>query len=407
MIMKKNFALLFALITGVALAQNRITVLGDVKDSNTGQPLAYATIGVSNHVDQTISDSEGKFEFNIPGSAKTDTLIVTYLGYSRFGKPVALLASFEHVLLTEFATLLNEVTIVHRQLDLRDVDRDVRVIRNNLYAMDHEVTNIEYYTFLSSLEEYGKTDLKSKYDFKLNTYPASVKEFYQRYHKPGDPKRDFKRNRRDSVSSFNSYPAVNITYEAAVEYCRWLTEQYNENKKKKKFRKVLFRLPTLNEWQIAALGDPKFQSWQLRDNMVEVIIAKDTMNIFKGEKKIVKVDDTILYPWYKVYFMRSRVYNQFGCYLGNFKIDTDRNCPSRALAYDGFSMMARTRSYFPNNMGLYDVCGNVAEMIDEEGKACGGSWNELPEKGTIQSVKTYDGPDETVGFRVFMEVLEK
>ncbi|MEJ0033285.1 MAG: hypothetical protein WDO15_24445 [Bacteroidota bacterium] len=166
-------------------------------------------------------------------------------------------------------------------------------------------------------------------------------------------------------------------------------------------------MPTLNEWQIAALGYNKFQSWNLRENMVEVTIAKDTMNIFKGEKKKMKVDDTILYPWYWVYHMRNRVYNQFGCYLGNFKIDVDRHCVSRAFAYDGWTMMARTESYFPNNIGLYDVVGNVAEMIDEKGKACGGSWNDVPEKSTIQSVKTYNSPDETVGFRVFMEVLEK
>jgi formylglycine-generating enzyme required for sulfatase activity len=405
--MKKELVLLFTLLTSVTFAQTRLVITGDVKDSNTGQPLAYATIGVSNHTDQTVSDSVGRFELKLPASAKNDTLIVTYLGYSRFEKPLSQIAPFEHIVLTEFATMLAEVTIVHSKLDLRDIDRNVRLIRDNLYAMDNEVTNIEYYIFLAWLEDYGKTDLKSKHDFKLDGYPASVKEFYQRYHKPGDPRHDVKRHRRDSVSSHNRYPAVNITHEDAVEYCKWLTGRYNENTKKKKFKKVLFRLPTLNEWQIAALGDPKFQSWQLHDNIVEVIVSKDTMNVFKGERKKMKIDDTILYPWFKVYFMRSRVYNQFGCYLGNFKIDVDRNCPSRASAYDGFSMMARTRSYFPNDIGLYDVCGNVAEMIDEEGKACGGSWKELPEKSTIQSVKNYSGPDETIGFRVFMEVIEK
>jgi formylglycine-generating enzyme required for sulfatase activity len=397
---------IWMLAAGSCLAQ-RLVINGDIKDAKTGQPLAYATIGVLKHIDQTVSDSAGRFQLNVPLSATGDTLIVTYLGYSTFRKPVSKLASFEHILLNEFATVLEPVTIVHRQLDLRDVDRNARVIRDNLYAMGSEVTNIEYYTFLSWLEDYGKGDLKKKCDFNLDGYPTSVKEFYQRYHQPGDPRSDHKRNRRDSVTSYNSYPAVNVSYEGAVEYCKWLTERYNENTKKKRFKKVLFRLPTLNEWQIAALGDPKFQSWQLFDNMVEVIVAKDTMNVFKGERKKMKVDDTILYPWFKVYFMRSRVYNQFGCYLGNFKIDVDRNCPSRARAYDGWTMMARTESYFPNDMGLYDVCGNVAEMIDEKGRACGGSWKELPEEGTIQSVKTYYGPDETVGFRVFMEVIEK
>ena len=57
-------------------------------------------------------------------------------------------------------------------------------------------------------------------------------------------------------------------------------------------------------------------------------------------------------------------------------------------------------------MGLYDAVGNVAEMIDEKGKACGGSWNDPSEKSTIHSVKEFNGADETVGFRVFMEVIE-
>ena len=68
--------------------------------------------------------------------------------------------------------------------------------------------------------------------------------------------------------------------------------------------------------------------------------------------------------------------------------------------------MARTKSYFPNDIGLYDVVGNVAEMVDEKGKACGGSWNDIPEASTIRSVKIYRKPNDTIGFRVFMEVIE-
>jgi hypothetical protein len=45
-------------------------------------------------------------------------------------------------------------------------------------------------------------------------------------------------------------------------------------------------------------------------------------------------------------------------------------------------------------------------MIDEKGKACGGSWNDTPEASTIRSVKIYQKPNDTIGFRVFMEVVE-
>jgi hypothetical protein len=58
-------------------------------------------------------------------------------------------------------------------------------------------------------------------------------------------------------------------------------------------------------------------------------------------------------------------------------------------------------------MGFFDVVGNVAEMIDEKGKAYGGSWNHFPNESTIRSVDDYKGQSGAVGFRVFMEVIEK
>jgi hypothetical protein len=46
-------------------------------------------------------------------------------------------------------------------------------------------------------------------------------------------------------------------------------------------------------------------------------------------------------------------------------------------------------------------------MIDEKGKACGGSWNDSPKESTIRSIKHYSKPDDTIGFRIFMEVIEE
>ena len=405
------------LIAGGAFAQTRLIIAGDVKDSGTKEPLAYATVGVKNFVDQTVSDAEGKFELSIPAAAHRDTLVITYVGYERFEKSMAQLASVEHVLLKESATMLDEVRIVHRQLDMRQIDQNARIIRGNLYALHTEVTNAEYNDFLAWLEDYNKTDQRKLYEFNLDSYQKSVRDFYRRYHKPSaektSKKASKKDSKKDSVVRYDNYPAVNITYEGAVEYCKWLTERYNESPKKKKFRKVIFRLPTLKEWQIAALGYDKFQSWNLLDNTVEVIVQKDSTamatNATKGERRMIKVDDKIWYPWYWVYFYRNKPYNSRGCFLGNFKVEheVEFHCPANAPAFDGFTMMSHVHAYFPNNIGLFDIVGNVAEMIDEKGKACGGSWNDLAENSTIQSVKTYKGPDETVGFRVFMEVIEK
>ena len=64
-------------------------------------------------------------------------------------------------------------------------------------------------------------------------------------------------------------------------------------------------------------------------------------------------------------------------------------------------------TYFSNDMGFYDVIGNVAEMIDEPGKAMGGSWDHPARESTVQSVSYYEERDPRVGFRIFMEVIEE
>ncbi|NLA25557.1 MAG: SUMF1/EgtB/PvdO family nonheme iron enzyme [Bacteroidales bacterium] len=49
--------------------------------------------------------------------------------------------------------------------------------------------------------------------------------------------------------SFLNYPVVNISYEAAIEFCKWLTEYYN-NYPKRKYIKIEIRLPTSKEWDM-------------------------------------------------------------------------------------------------------------------------------------------------------------
>ncbi|HZY78543.1 MAG TPA: SUMF1/EgtB/PvdO family nonheme iron enzyme [Cyclobacteriaceae bacterium] len=403
----KQFLFISALLVStISFSQTRMIIVGDVTDKATSEPLAYATIGVKGRVEQTISNSEGKFQLSVPATYQNDTLIVTYVGYNHFEKAISKLASVEHIALTESPTMLDEVRVVHYQVNLRDIDRGLRVVRDKLYAMESEVTNLEYNTFLNWLEDYNKADLRKKYDFDLSDYSKSEKDFFTRFHHVSPDKRQ---KRNDTTANFNRYAAVNISHEGALEYCKWLTDRYNESNGKKKFRKVQFRLPTLKEWQIAALGYTKFQSWELHENTIEVIVPLDsaTKDWSKGKRKKIQVDDNILYPWFAMYYYRNNPRNQFNCFLGNFRVDAvDVPCVSKYPGFDGWIMIAPVTTYFPNDMGLYDVVGNVAEMIDEKGKACGGSWNDWPDESTIRSVKNYSGPDKTVGFRVFMEVIE-
>ena len=173
-------------------------------------------------------------------------------------------------------------------------------------------------------------------------------------------------------------------------------------------KKVRFRLPSIKEYQIAALGYKNAPSWELADITVDVGISeKGEGDLSKGKRKQQVNGNEILYPWHGSTNILNKVQNRFNCFLGNFKVPEDcKPCVTPSPGMDGYTMMGRVASYFPNDIGLFDVVGNVAEMSTEKGKACGGSWNHTPEESTIESVNEYAGPHASIGFRIFMEVIE-
>lgn len=73
---------------------------------------------------------------------------------------------------------------------------------------------------------------------------------------------------------------------------------------------------------------------------------------------------------------------------------------------DNYLIKAPVDEYAPNELGIYNACGNVAEMTATEGLAKGGSWADTGYDVRIQSEKQYIGPSSKIGFRVFMEVIE-
>jgi formylglycine-generating enzyme required for sulfatase activity len=400
--------LLFIVVAIPGLAQTRMVIKGVVLDAQTKEPLGFATVGVARRSEEAITTSAGTFELLVPASCIDDTLTVRYLGYKPFLKIINSLASVEIINLEPSYTMLKEVRIVRTDFNGRHVDKALHQVKGNLYAMETEVTNSQYNAFLASI---GDDDAEAllQYDYDLKQYNTGEKAFFRRYVNPGAFE-DTTHAVHIAPHDLEDYPAVNVPHAGARAYCHWLTEQYNAQKGRKKFKQVLFRLPTLQEWQVAALGFRSFQSWTLGENTVEVTVAEDsTLSMLPkhGIRKSVPVANDILYPWFGSYYYRRSPQNHKGCFLGNFLVvEVTRQCPANLPSFDGWTMMARTASYFPNDMGLYDVVGNVAEMIQAKGSACGGSWNDPPESSTMHSVKPYAYPNATVGFRVFMEIVE-
>jgi formylglycine-generating enzyme len=181
------------------------------------------------------------------------------------------------------------------------------------------VYHVEYFDLkdAAKIENKGKprSSFLKKYDEKI--YPDTLvwmRDFAYSYNEPMTKK-------YFSHPSFGNYPVVGVNWKQATAFCRWRTNHlmnpYLESHKKA--TETDFHLPTEAQWEYAARGG-RSQS---------------------------------MFPWGN-YYLR----NQKGCLLANFK-------PGRGnYPEDGGFYTVRADAYWPNDFGLYNMAGNVAEWTN-------------------------------------------
>ncbi len=185
-----------------------------------------------------------------------------------------------------------------------------------------DVRNLKYkyswYDWKKAANDRGRSPrnefIKEK---EVNVYPDTlvwVRDFAYSYNEP---------HARNYFwhPAFDEYPVVGIDWHTANAFCYWRTMLWNKSASDSKDGQNTenYRLPFEHEWEYAARGGR----------------------------------DRAMYPWGGPYIRNAK-----GCLLANFK-------PGRGnYPEDGGFYTVSADAYFPNDYGLYNMAGNVAEWTN-------------------------------------------
>jgi formylglycine-generating enzyme required for sulfatase activity len=241
------------------------------------------------------------------------------------------------------------------------------IVGHDFIIFKTEVSNLNYREFLADLKQGGdreKWKLASVDSSRWATKNWTNAAYIEHYHKH---------------PAYNNYPVVNVSKEGAEMYCEWLTDKVNSTLNGS--YKLVFRLPTQQEWIKAAKGKLELSIYSWGGHRLHNAEGSYMCNCLAFGSECISRDST------GKYVVQRLDYSQF------------------SVPKDNADITAPVKSYWPNGYGLYNMNGNVAEMISDKNVVLGGSWYDPGYDVRNESEKPYNGAARTVGFRVVATVV--
>jgi formylglycine-generating enzyme required for sulfatase activity len=289
-------------------------------------------------------------------------------------KPIAFFATLSVAVVTLMAFRKSDATKTLPKtfreklvfFEVRDFDiSGSKFHTDEFYMSTTEVTNAEYRLFLSDLKAAGEMDRFEMAKIDSTAWRESLtynEPFVEHYHKH---------------PAYDNYPVVNISYEGALEYCHWMEKKLN-SEASPSGQAYEVRLPTKAEWVRAARGNQDYSVYAWGGAALQNAKGCILCNyMYMGDESVT-----------------------FDAESGEYKVI--KGLATMGVAghlKDNAAITAPVYSYSPSNQGLYNMNGNVAEMVAEQGKAMGGSWRSPGYDVRNESESNFSKPMPTVGFR--------